>query len=121
MSEKQVEESGQEQITTLTKAEEKKLLHTERIQRTLVACFMGLLVGVLSFFFAGAINPDGTQATSIIGWLLLLAGVVFQKHIFIILKIDSSKLGAKDWFYQAFMTFALWFIAWTLLLTSSPI
>jgi hypothetical protein len=29
------------------------------------------------------------------------------------------ELTGKDWFYQSFMTFALWFITWTILLTTT--
>jgi PKD repeat protein len=30
----------------------------------------------------------------------------------------STKLGAKDWIYQGFMTFAFWFMTWTILLSA---
>jgi PKD repeat protein len=50
--------------------------------------------------------------------MLMLAAIVAQKHLFILLGMDTSKLGGKDWFYQGFMTFALWFMAWTILLSS---
>lgn len=97
--------------------EEKKKQHNERVLRTGVACFMGILFGILSFVAIGDPASQTGADKSILGWLFLLAGIVFQKHIFMILKIDSTKLGGKDWFYQAFMTFALWFISWTILLT----
>ncbi|KQC03096.1 MAG: hypothetical protein APR53_06120 [Methanoculleus sp. SDB] len=96
---------------------EKSMEHKERILRTVIACFMGIAAGILSFTVAGEVNPEtGLQANAIVGWLLLLAGIVFQKHVFIITRIDYTKLGGKDWFYQGFMTFALWFISWTVLL-----
>ena len=47
-------------------------------------------------------------------------GIVVQKHIFILIGMDTSRLGGKDWFYQGFMTFAFWFMTWTLLLTAIP-
>ena len=50
--------------------------------------------------------------------MLMLAGVVIQKHIFMLMHIDTAKLGAKDWLYQGFMTFAFWFMSWTLLLST---
>jgi PKD repeat protein len=34
------------------------------------------------------------------------------------MRIDSAKLGAKDWFYQGFMTFAFWVMTWTILLSA---
>lgn len=101
------------QSTPIQKSSE----HKERILRTVIACFMGIAAGILSFTVAGEVNPDtGLQVNAIVGGLLLLAGIVFQKHVFIITRIDYTKLGAKDWFYQGFMTFALWLISWTVLL-----
>jgi hypothetical protein len=47
----------------------------------------------------------------------MIAGIVVQRHIFMLLRLDSDKMGFKNWFYQGFMTFAFWFITWTLLLT----
>jgi PKD repeat protein len=53
--------------------------------------------------------------------MLMLAGIVIQKHIFTLMGMDTGKLGGKDWFYQGFMTFACWFMTWTILLTSVSI
>ena len=36
-----------------------------------------------------------------------------------VIRIDISKLGKKDWFYQGFMTFATWFLSWTMMLSTS--
>lgn len=91
--------------------------HRERMLRTGVACFMGMITGILSFVVIGNPTIPPGEGLSILGWLFLLGGIVFQKHVFMILKIDYTKLGGKDWFYQAFMTFAFWFISWTILLS----
>jgi hypothetical protein len=102
------------------KRAEKQAEHTDRILRTLVACFMGILVGILSFYLSGTPDPvSGLQPNGIIGLLLLMAGIVFQKHVFMLIGIDYMDLTGKDWFYQSFMTFALWFMTWTLLLTTT--
>jgi hypothetical protein len=99
---------------------EKRAAHNERILRTGIACIMGILTGIASFIFSGQVDAaTGSQPYALIGWLILLLGIVFQRHIFMIARIDYTALGGKDWFYQAFMTFALWFISWTLLLTST--
>jgi len=99
---------------------DKRAAHNVRILRTAIACMMGILAGIASFFFAGQVDAaTGSQPNAIIGLLILLAGIVFQRHVFMIARIDYTSLGGKDWFYQAFMTFALWFISWTLLLTST--
>jgi hypothetical protein len=103
----------EEYIPPKDKAEE----HKERIQRTVIACFMGIVAGILSFLVIGDPSTEGA-ARSVLGILLLLAGIVFQKQVFMLARIEYTKLGLKDWFYQGFMTLALWFMCWTILLTT---
>lgn len=114
-------ESEKEQ-PVLTKKEktrvEKQAEHIERIKRTLTACLLGMFTGVLSYVSGGTPNAQGLQDNGLLALMLMLAGIVMQKHIFMLMGMDTSKLGAKDWFYQGFMTFALWFMTWTILLTS---
>jgi hypothetical protein len=92
--------------------------HIERIKRTLVACLLGIFTGILSFFSGGVPDTLGLQNNGLLGFMIMLAGIVIQRHIFTLLRMDTSRLGAKDWFYQGFMTFALWFLTWTILLSS---
>ena len=100
--------------------QEKFQAHRERILRTVVACFMGILAGTLSFTLAGQMDlVSRIQPNALLGWLILLAFIVFQKYVFIAIRIDFTALTAKDWFYQAFMTLSLWFISWTLLLSTA--
>jgi len=95
----------------LTRAE-KQDQHMDRLKRTGIACAMGILAGVLSFY-ADTV-PTGTA----LGILFLLAGIVFQKYVFLALRMEYLGLSAKDWLYQGFMTFSLWFITWTILLSA---
>lgn len=98
----------------------KKAEHSERVIRTLIACIFGMTAGITSYFIAGTPNPEtGIQADPIIGILILLVAIVLQRTIFILIKIDTTKLGKKDWFYQAFMTFAMWYFSWTIILSTS--
>lgn len=99
--------------------EDKQAEHIARIKRTLVASFMGIGTGVLSFSLGGVPDAAGLQKDGLLGFMLMLAGIVIQKHIFMLTGMDTAKLGWKDWFYQGFMTFAFWFLTWTILLTSS--
>lgn len=88
-----------------------------RIKRTLVGSLLGILTGVISFLVIGP-NVVGFQSYTLLALFIMLAGIVVQRHIFVLLKITTPALGKKDWFYQGFMTFAFWFISWTLLLTA---
>jgi hypothetical protein len=102
----------------LTRAE-KQVEHIERIKRTLIACLLGVFTGILSYVSGGVPNSYGLQNNGLLAFMLMLAGIVIQKHVFMLIGMDTSKLGAKDWFYQGFMTFAIWFMVWTILLSSS--
>lgn len=97
---------------------EKQRDHVNRIKRTLVGSFLGILTGVISFLVVGPENILGLQSYTILALFIMLAGVVVQRHIFVLLKITTPELGKKDWLYQGFITFAFWFISWTLLLTA---
>jgi hypothetical protein len=115
MSEELLEEKPALTKKEKTKAD-KQAEHIARIKRTLIASLIGIITGVLSYFIVG--DASGNLSELFLAFMLMLAGVVVQKHIFKLLGMDTSKLGAKDWFYQGFMTFAFWFMTWTILLTS---
>jgi hypothetical protein len=102
-----------------TKAD-KQAEHIARIKRTLIASLLGIGTGILAWVAGGIPDATGLQKDGFLGLMLMLAGIVIQKHLFILLGIDTEKLGAKDWFYQSFMTFAFWFMTWTILLSSIP-
>jgi len=115
------EVSGEKPVQTKkvkTKAD-KKAEHIARIKRTLIASLIGIGTGALSFFMGGVPDTAGLQKDGFLGLMLMLAGIVIQKHIFILMGMDTEKLGGKDWFYQGFITFAFWFLTWTILLTSA--
>jgi hypothetical protein len=100
-------------------AAEKKREHILRVQRSLVACFMGIITGCIAYLVIDPANSLGFQSYTILALFIMLAGIVVQKHIFMLMKMNVSSLGKKDWFYQGFMTFAFWFITWTVLLSGS--
>lgn len=101
---------------------ERQTEHINRIQRTLTASLLGILAGVLSFLTGGTPDPvTGLQNNGFLALMLMLAAIVIQRHIFMLLGMDTGKLGGKDWFYQGFMTFALWFMTWAILLSSISI
>jgi len=94
--------------------------HVHRIIRTGTAIVLGIIAGIVSFFIGGAIDPTtGAQPNAFVGLLAWLVAVVIQKMLFMLMKIDVTKLGKKDWFYQGFMTFCAWGIVWTVMLTTS--
>jgi hypothetical protein len=118
MSEEVKEEKPVQTKKVKTKAD-KQAEHIARIKRTLTASLIGISTGAIAFSLGGTTDAAGLQKDGFLGLMLMLAGIVIQKHIFILMGMDTDKLGWKDWFYQGFMTFAFWFLTWTILLTCS--
>jgi len=114
MSDEIIEEKPVQTKKQKTKAD-KQAEHIERIKRTLTASLIGIFVGGLSYYISISYSND----SGLLALMLMIAGIVVQKHIFMLLHMNG-KLGAKDWFYQGFMTFAFWFMSWTILLTAMP-
>ena len=113
------ETGEQPQLTKKQKTQaEKQAEHIGRIQRTLIACLLGVFVGILSYYSGGTPDANGLQNNGLLALMLMLAAIVVQKHIFMLMGMKTEKLGGKDWFYQGFMTFALWFMTWAILLSS---
>ena len=115
MSDEIIEEQPVQTKKQKTKAD-KQAEHIERIKRTLVASLIGIFVGGLSYYISISYSKD----SGLLALMLMIAGIVVQKHIFMLLHMNAEKHGAKDWFYQGFMTFAFWFMSWTILLTAMP-
>ena len=95
---------------------DKQAEHIDRIKRTLTASLIGIFAGGLSYYISISFKTD----SGLLAFMIMIAGIVVQKHIFMLMHMDTDKLGAKDWFYQSFMTFAFWFMSWTILLTAMP-
>ena len=99
-------------------AVEKQEQHISRIKKTAIACFLGMITGVISFVIVPYTSLTGFNNYTMLALFLMLAGVVVQRHIFMLMKLDTPKMGNKDWLYQGFMTFAFWFISWSILLST---
>lgn len=99
-------------------AEEKQVQHINRIKKTAIACFIGIITGCISFIIVPSTSLTGFNNYTMLALFLMLAGVVVQRHIFMLMKLTTPKMGNKDWLYQGFMTFAFWFISWSILLST---
>jgi hypothetical protein len=80
----------------------------KEIKKTVIPMFFGMISGSLSFFLGGG-SPFFKG-----GILLLILAILLQHPVFSNLGIE---LGKKDWAYLSFLTFILWFITWTFLLS----
>ena len=95
--------------------------YTKRILRTLIAVGCGCIAGIICFLIDLATPSTGTGKSFLFPILVMLAAIIIQKHIFMLIRIDTSKLEKKDWFYQGFITFAFWYVTWTILLSETTI
>lgn len=113
------EETGEKETRKRKSPAEKQKEHLLKIKRSLVACLAGMVTGIISFLVIPPTDIVGFNSYTALGLLIMLAGIVVQRHIFMFTKLEPESLGKKDWLFQGFMTFAFWFITWTVLLTGS--
>ena len=97
---------------------EKRAENIIRIKRSVIACLLGIITGFISYLLVDPSDIMGLQSYTLLALLIMFAGIVIQKHIFVMMRQNPFSMGKKDWLFQGFMTFAFWFIVWTILLTS---
>jgi len=88
--------------------------HLRGVTVTTVATVSGLLAGV-----ASAMVAQGAGDT--IGLTILLAAILVQFPLYYAIGMDLSEFSTKDKLYVGFMTFALWFVSWGILLTAGSL
>jgi len=88
--------------------------HVRSVTVTTLATVAGVAAGVASAFLAGG-------ATDATGLIIALGALLAQLPVLQVLGIDVREFGTKDNLYVAFMTFALWFVTWAILLTSGTV
>lgn len=89
--------------------------HLRGLTVTTLASLAGVAAAVVSVVLtADAASP----ATSSLGLYVLAGAVLVQFPVLQLAGIDVEDFSAKDYLYVAFMTFSLWFVCWTILLTT---
>jgi len=91
-----------------------KASHIRSITVTSVATLSGILAGILS----GMVASSATDMTGLAVYAVL---AFTQLGVMRLLGIEVAEFGAKDNLYVFFMTFALWFISWGILLTTGSV
>jgi hypothetical protein len=87
--------------------------HARGVVVTTICCLAGIAAAVVSAVYVGT---DPAAAASTTAVFVLGAFVVAQYPIY--KAVGVGDLGIKDNLYVAFLTFTLWFISYTVLLTS---
>ena len=85
--------------------------HHRSVIVTTLACLAGVGAATVSEFVVAA-GPTDNMALYV-----LLASILVQFPILQVSGFDLDEFSKKDYLYVAFMTFSLWFVSWTMLLT----
>ena len=91
-------------------AEEKRNAHIRGVKVTAFSSIMGVIAGIVSWYLTTSLGLPQNYGIYVLAIL-----VAIQKPF--LPYLGKEEMGAKDWLYVAFMTFDLWFVAWTVLLT----
>ncbi|PSQ55341.1 hypothetical protein BRD22_09755 [Halobacteriales archaeon SW_8_68_21] len=88
--------------------------HARGVVVTTVCCLAGIAAGVVSAAYVGTdlAAAESTTAVFVLGSFVIAQYPVFKA-------VGVGDLGIKDNLYVAFLTFTLWFISYTVLLTSA--
>ena len=95
------------EIKTPTR-EERIASHIKGIKMSVMPAVMGFIAGVLSSFL-----PAAQVSFSL---PILLLAIYVQKYTLPIIGIESKGFGFKDWIYLGFLSFAYWYVTWTIII-----
>lgn len=90
---------------------DRRAAHIRGLTVTTLACVLGIAAGVVAA--AVAASPS-----DMVGAYALLAAVAVQFPVLRVAGIEVEDFSPKDYLYVVFMTFALWFVTWTIFLTT---
>lgn len=91
-------------------AEEKREAHLRGVKVTAFSSMIGVIAGVASW----GLTQTGFE--QVFGVYVLLAAIIVQQPF--LPYLGKDEMSSKDWLYVGFMTFDLWFVSWTILLTA---
>jgi len=89
--------------------------HLRGVTVTTLACLSGVAAAIAS---AVVIGTDPATAGTTTPLAVVAAFVIAQYPILYVLRVDVSEFGIKDNLYVTFMTFALWFLSYTVVLST---
>ncbi len=109
MTEKKRKEQKREQREKPKKEEpeQKSTDYRSDVVKTLFPLFLGAVAGIISYFATIGASRDP------IGIIILVLFIYLHK--FILPRMNVEPKG-KDWIVLSFLSFAAWYIAWTILL-----
>ncbi|GAB7013789.1 EMC6-like membrane protein [Halolamina salina] len=88
--------------------------HVRGVTVTTLACLAGVVATVVSAMVFT--DPGSVGMTTQLA--VVAAFVIVQQPILYAIGVDVGEFGIKDNLYVAFMTFALWFLSYTVVLST---
>ncbi|MFW5938642.1 MAG: hypothetical protein ACOCSN_06840 [Halanaeroarchaeum sp.] len=89
--------------------------HVRGVTVTTIACLSGVAATVASVMLLGT---DPSTAGLAMQLAIVAVFVIVQQPILYAIGVDVSDFGIKDNLYVGFMTFALWFLSYTIVLST---
>jgi hypothetical protein len=89
--------------------------HLRGVTVTTIACLAGVAAALASGVVVGT---TAAAATNVLTLVVAGAFVVVQFPLLQLIGVDVQGFSTKDYVYVAFMTLTLWFVTYTILLTS---
>jgi len=89
--------------------------HVRSVTVTTLASLAGIVAMLISEY---AVEADPSSNVSL---FVVVGAIAVQFPILKLAGVDTDDFSTKDYLYIAFMTFSLWFVSWTLLLTASTV
>lgn len=94
-----------------TETAELRASHRRSLKVTVIITLGGTLAGIITPTIAS--GPRDTTAV-----LVVLGAILAELLLMRLVGVDIQDFGTKDHLYVSFMTFSMWFIVWTILLTA---
>lgn len=94
-----------------TETAERRTAHRRSLKVTAIITLGGVAAGILTPMVAA--GPRDTMAI-----LVVFGAILGELLIMRLVGVDVEDFGTKDHLYIGFMTFSMWFIVWTILLTA---
>ena len=91
----------------------KRAAHIRSLRATGTSTIVGIAAAVVTHIFSSGPSDILTILPLLITSLILGLGIMQ------LIGVDVSGFSKKDHFYVSFMTFTMWFVTWTLLLTAN--
>ncbi|WP_135662450.1 EMC6-like membrane protein [Halorhabdus rudnickae] len=87
--------------------------HLKSVVVTGLTTVLGMGAGIASSVLE--LDPSSRTALGV-----LAAAILVQFPILQVVGVDIDEFSTKDYLYIGFMTFSLWFVTWSILLTTAP-